>query len=251
MLLSLPDNSAVAHLVLPFLTDSALSAAPSFNLDPLSDMQVELLDRSGLSGSASLIVDLNQAFPEGCVVWPQGRLSEVPPKSWRVGFSKGSVIPVPLDSLEGMSNADSAFVTRELARLSSMVAEGGDSAFRGLPFAVRKAYRLSLPSTSVLVGDVVRRIPEEANPRQEHLLLIAERPAGSSAGYSAAFHSRVAGTEEAVRTSEILGAVRFVKTNMPAIILSFEYEEGGRIALVERRGARAWRITWRSAYTGC
>src|SRR5687768_11913799 len=60
MLLSIPDNSAVAHVVLPFLTDSVLSTAPSFTLDSFSDLQVELLDRSGLSGSASLIVDLNQ-----------------------------------------------------------------------------------------------------------------------------------------------------------------------------------------------
>ena len=158
---------------------------------------------------------------------------------------------LPVDSLETMSAADSASVTREIARLSSMVAEGDDPAFRGLPFSVRKAYRFSLPAISVLAGDVVRKINEEANPREEHLLIVAERTAGTTAPYDAVFHTRVAGSEEAVRTNEILGAVQFVRNKRPALVVSFEYADGGRVALLQRISNREWKVTWRSAYTGC
>lgn len=251
MLLSVADNSAGAFVILPLLTDSTLSASTVFKMDSVSGMQVELFNRAGLAGSTSLIVDARQSVAEGCLSWPQGRLADVPAKAWRIGFAKGTVVPLPLDSLEAMSSADSSLATHELARLSSVLAEGNDPAFRGLPFVVRKAYRFSLSTMSVLAGDVVRKINEEANPREEHLLLLAERPSSGSNGYSAAFHTRVAGTEDAVRTNEILAVVQFVKSNRPGIVVSFEYEDGGRVALLQRMGDHAWKITWRSAYAGC
>jgi hypothetical protein len=250
MLLSISDNSAAALVVLPQMTDSTIGSSP-FLVDSLSGLPVELFSRDGLSGSTLLTVDSRQSPHEGCLSWPQARLSEIPADPWRMGFVQGVVAPLPLDSTESMGKGDSTFVTRELARLSSLVAEGDDSTFRGLPFAVRKAYRFSHKDISVLVGDVIRKIPEEANPREEHLLVLAERAVSSSGSYSPVFHTRVAGAEDAVRTNDILGAVRFVKTGRPALVVAFEYEDGGRVALLQRMNEREWRITWRSAYTGC
>lgn len=250
MFLSFGDNLAATSVVFPLLTDSTIGRTP-VKLDSLSNVSVELFSRRGLSGSTSLVVTPGTAQSEGCLSWPTARLAEAPSEPWRAGFIQGVVAPIPLDSLETMSGPDSAFVTRELARLSSALAEGDDPAFRGLPFSVRKAYRFSLRETSVLAGDVVRKINEEANPREEHLLVVGERPATATDGYSAVFHTRVAGAEDAVRTNEILSAVRFVKTQRPALVISFEYEDGGRVALLQRMSAREWKITWRSAYTGC
>ena len=251
MLLSVPDNSASVSVVIPSMTDSTLASTSAFELDSLSGAAVELLNREGLAGSSVLVLDQQQQTPEGCVVWPKVRLSEVPPKPWRIGFVRGVVVPLPLDSLERMSGSDSTFIVRELARLSSMVAEGEDPAFQGLPFSVRKAFRFALPKRSVVVGDIVRRINEEANPREEHLLLIAERAATGSDGYSSVFNSRVAGAEDAVRTSEILSAVRFVKGNTAAVIVAFDFADGGRTALIQRVSDTEWKITWRSAFSGC
>jgi hypothetical protein len=105
--------------------------------------------------------------------------------------------------------------------------------------------------TIVLIGTIVRKINEEANPREEHLLLIVERSAGADAPYTVAYQNRTSGAEADVRTNAILAAVRFVKTNTPAIVISFEYDDGGQIALIERVANHTWKITWRSAYTGC
>lgn len=250
MLIAIADNSAGASVVLPLLTDSSLNALPRLAVDSLSNSPVELFSRAGLAGSTAVIVERNQQIAESCAAWPRARLAEVPEKTWRIGFMRGIAVPLPLDSLEGMTPQDSTMITRELARLSSMVAEGDDPAFRGLPFSVRKAYRFAISGRSVLIGDVVRKLNEEANPRQEHLLLIAEKPT-DGAEYSVVFQSRVAGAEDAVRTNEILSALRFVKTKRPAVVVSFEYEDGGRIALIQRAGNAAWNLTWRSAYTGC
>ena len=250
MLLAVAENSATAFVVLPFLSDSTIDPS-ALAIDSLSDTAVELFSRRGLSGSTALVIGPDSVHTEGCLSWPTARLAEIPPEPWKVGFVRGAVAALPLDSLEVMRNADSAAVTVELARLSSALAEGDDPAFRGLPFSVRKAYRFGFGETSMLAGDVVRKINEEANPREEHILVVAERAASSKGPYSAVFHTRVAGAEDAVRTNEILAAVRFVRGNRPALVVSFEYEDGGRVALLQRVSAREWRMTWRSAYTGC
>lgn len=250
MLLSIADNSAAAWVVLPFLDDSTIESA-DFDIDSLSEKPVELFSRRGLSGATALVIKPDSAQREGCLSWPQAGLAEIPPDHWRVGFVRGVVAPLPLDSLETMRSSDSSAVTSELARLSSALAEGDDPAFRGLPFTVREAYRFTLRETTVLAGDVVRRIAEEANPREEHLLVVAEKPSTGPGAYTAVFHSRVAGAEDAVRTNEILAAVRFVKSSRPALVIAFDYEDGGRVALLQRMSQREWRITWRSAYTGC
>ena len=249
MLLAGAESMATTAVVLPWLTDSELASAPGFALDSLSNMPVDLFDLAGLAGSSPLVVSSQKLNTEGCLSWPTGSLSQ-PPLHWRFGLRKGTATAFPLDSLEGMTASDSSQVTIEIARIASAVAEGSDPVFRGLPFAVRHAYRFALGSSSILVADVVRKINEEANPREEHLLLIAERSSAADAKYEAAFHSRVAGSEEAVRTNEILGAIKFVRGN-PAIVVTFEYEDGGKVALLERSGERQWRITWRSAYAGC
>lgn len=251
LLLPVTENSAAALVVLPSHTDSTLTTTPELPGDLLAGATVELFSRSGLAGSTTLSVDRGTHLPEGCLSWPQARLSDVVARPWRIGFVKGMVAAIPLDSLETMSAADSVFLTRELARISSAVAEGDDPAYRGLPFAVRKAYRFAFGSTSIIAGDVVRKINEEANPREERLFLLAERPLAATAEYGVAFSTRVAGAEDAIRTNEVLGAVRLVRTNRPAIVMSFEYFDGGRIALLQRTGNREWKTTWQSAYTGC
>ncbi len=249
MLLAIPDNMATAAVVLPYLTDSALVSTPSFALDEYSGTQFELFGTSGVNGTATLIVNSQNAGNEGCAAWPAGTLSPVPLKSWRAGFRKGVARGLPLDSIQGMTQADSAFITSEILRLAAASIDGDDPVFRGLPFVAQRLYRFRLGDVNVVFASVIRKINQEANPREEHVLIVAEKKTAAAA-YSLAFQSRVAGSEEVVRTNEILGAVRFSR-GRPAIILAFEYEEGGKIALLERVANQQWKITWRSAFTGC
>ncbi len=249
MLLSTPDNMATTAVVLPYLTDSALSSTTSFALNEFSDAQFELFGANGATGTTTLVVNSQAMSGDGCASWPAGNLSPVPQKSWRVGFRKGAARGLPLDSIQEMTQVDSLFITRETVRLAAASVEGDDPAFRGLPFAAQRLYRFRVGDVTVVVADVVRKINQEANPREEHVLIVAEQSAPST-GYVLAFQSRVAGLEEVVRTNEILGAVRFTR-GRPAIILMFDYEEGNKVALLERVANQQWRVTWRSAFTNC
>ena len=247
LVLPVADNSAAVSIVLPMMNDSTLSHAAPVSADPLLGTTIDLFDRSGPAGSAQLFSRGQSSPAEGCLAWPVLSLREPIAKTWQVGFKSGVAVSIPLDSLEGLTSADSVSVTTELARLASALPASNDSAFQGLPFSVRKAYRTK---QSILIGDIVRKINEEANPREEHLLLIAEPNPSDRAHYVTVFHSRAAGSEEAVRTSDLLAAVQFVRNKKTSLVISFGYENGNRVALIERASG-SWKVTWRSAYTGC
>lgn len=251
MVLPAADDGITAALVLPHETDSTLSISPTFQIDSFANAAVDLFSTVGGVGTSSIAVNSQQPPAEGCLVWPGVRLVTKPSKAWTVGFRAGYAKPIQIDSVENLNASDSLSITTELVKEASAISMKGDPAFQGLPFIVQKAYRISIGDTTALIGSIIRKINEEANPREEHLLLIVERAAGPDAAYSVAYQNRSAGAEDAVRTNAILAAVRFVKTNRAAIVLSFEYDDGGQVALLEHVASHTWKITWRSAYTGC
>jgi hypothetical protein len=251
MLISAADDGITAALVMPNETDSSMVLKKTFQVDALANTPVDLFNAAGAAGNSSIAVNSQQLPNEGCLVWPAARLVTKPSGTWTVGFSAGHVRPIQIDSVEKLGQADSVNITTELVKQASALSVNADPAFRGLPFIVRKAYRLSMGETTALVGSIVRKINEEANPREEHLLLIVERNGGPDSPYAVAYQNRTSGAEADVRTNAVLAAVRFVKTNTPAIVLLFEYDDGGQLALLERVANHTWKITWRSAYTGC
>ena len=237
-------------IILPGLTDSALAATSHFELASVSNASVELFGSRGLAGNSKLQAVSQPASSSGCVSWPTATLARMPATDWRVAFEEGRAVGLPLDSLEGMNSADSARFVGSVLQAVSALSNAGDPAFRGIPYFVRKGYRLSLSPSTILVAEAIRRIPEEANPREEHLLVLAERTR-DDAGYRVGFYKRSAGSEESLETSEILAAVRFTASSRPAIVVRLDYEDGGKIGLLERVAAGTWRITWKSAYTDC
>jgi len=250
MVVSKSRASPDVAIILPGLTDSALAATSHFELATVANAPLELFGARGLAGNSKLQAVSQPGSSSGCVGWPTGTLARMPATDWRVSFEEGRAVGLPLDSLEGMNSADSARFVGSILQAVSALSNAGDPAFRGIPYFVRKGYRLALSPSTVLVAEAIRRIPEEANPREEHLLVLAER-ARDDAGYRVGFYKRSAGSEESLETSEILAAVRFTASSRPAIVVRLDYDDGGKIGLLERVAPGTWRITWRSAYTDC
>lgn len=248
MVLALGDGDSVG-IVLPQATDSSM---PSQELTaPPSDLTVDLFGRGGKIASAVAATPVTRAVGAGeCRSWPAGRIR--PARSgWRVGFTTGRVAGIPLDSIEGMSGVDSAALANAITENVASLASASDSDFDGFPFRVRSAYTFRTDSIAGVIADVVRSVNEEANPRLEHLFVIGERPAKSTSKYRVAFFSRTAGAEEAAEITELLAVVLVGPGKRPAAVVNIEYDEGGKLGLLERTGPGQWRFRWRSAYTGC
>jgi hypothetical protein len=95
-------------------------------------------------------------------------------------------------------------------------------------------------------------VNQEADPQEEQTLLIAERDSAVTAGrYQLVYAERSYGKEEDVVSTELVAAVRFGVNGIPALVVARDSDAGLAYALIERSGARQWRVRWTSALAKC
>lgn len=244
------DNSDTVGVVIPEATDSTIEALQGMAA-PISGLKFDLFGRAGKSASAIALTPVSQRDTgEQCYSWPLAKLASSR-ANWRIGFVSGRVQSIPLDSIESMNSPDSSALAVSLAQTAATLPAASDPTFRGLPFRVRSAYRFTLDSLDVVIADVVRTVNEEANPRVEHLLIVGEKPRNIVGKLDVGYYSRTAGKEESVQATELLAAVRVGASRRPVIVVNIEYDDGGKLGLIERTASGEWSATWRSAYTDC
>ncbi len=249
MIVSRASGDSIA-IVLPEATDSTIESLQGVS-PPMSGLTFDLFGRGGRVASAVGVLLLPPVdVKQECDSWPLAKLRSAH-SNWRVGFSSGRVHAIVLDSIEAMPSADSAALAASLAQMAATLPIVSDPTFRGLPFRVRSAYTFRLDSIDAVIADVVRSVNEEANPRLEHLLIIGERPVGTRGKYNLRYFSRTAGAEESTQATEVLAAIQIGAEKRPAIVVNIEYDDGGKLGLIERTGPDEWRATWKSAYTDC
>jgi hypothetical protein len=221
----------------------------------LDGVTVDLFALTGKVGTARVAAGARAAIvadPEECQPWPTVRLGAAPPAgAWRVALAAGRAVPIEVDSLEGLAGADSAGRAAEVARLASLVPRTNTREFAGLPFAVRQARRFTTGGVDVLVAEAVRKLGQEANPREQHVLLVAERPAGGRGKFELAYHETSVGDETEVETRDVLAALMVGEKRTVTLMLNREYGDAVAYSLLERMGARRWRVRWTSARVGC
>jgi len=250
MIVAIGSGGDSVAVVLPEAADSTVASFQGIN-PPISGLTFDLFGRGGRIGSSVAASPLPPVdTKQECYSWPLAKLQSAR-SNWRVGFVNGHVHAIMLDSIEAMPSADSAALAVSLAQTAATLPFASDPTFRGLPFRVRSAYTFRLDSVDVVIADVVRSVNEEANPRLEHLFLIGERPAKTSGKYNLGYYNRTAGAEESTQATEVLTAVEIGAARRPAIIVNIEYDDGGKLGLIERTGYGQWRATWKSAYTDC
>ncbi|HEX7116279.1 MAG TPA: hypothetical protein VF193_14220 [Steroidobacter sp.] len=258
MLLVRGDTPSAAWVVFPQYVDSALPDTVRFNLRPLRDAHVELQARNGTEDSAR-VASLTSTTWVGdeCIEWPRATVQRASngaaPVDWSVAFVRGAVAPVPLDSIEGLSSPDSAQLAAELTRLASALPVPESRTFRSIPFAVRTAYLFSAaPGIQGVIADVVQKLNQEANPLEQHTLIVAEHDSTHpDSTFRTVFHERTSGSEEKLETTEVLAAVRYSSSRRMALVLLRDGAESSAYALLERSERGTWRVRWTSVYTGC
>ena len=245
-----------ANVVFPGFSDSTLTDTTTFDTSGLAGMQVDLFSRAGMTGRGHLQTVAGPTRSDGCLSWPDAIItvdSAAPNSAWTIAFAANHVRPVPLDSIESFTRADSTRLTVDVARMASVIPDDTATAFRGIPFFVRQIRRFQTePQSRVLVASVTRRLNQEANPLEEQLLLVAERSDSTSAGrWVPVYYERVSGQEETIETTDVLAAVMLGEGETPAIVLIRDYGDGSAYSLLTRARDGVWRISWSSAYAGC
>jgi hypothetical protein len=243
-----------ALIVVPAFTEGMRLDSVSYEGQTLPSGAVDLLARGRLVTRATIASTAPAKNEADCSTWPTAQLvsaqagATIP--SWTVGFSAGRAEIIPVDSIEGLPRADSARLAADVARLASALPNDTAQGLRGLPFIVRTVRRFKPDSASdMLVAEVIRRLNEEASPREEQIFLVAGR---DSAGPYAPFYvERASGAEESLTTTDVLAVVRLGASRRLTLVLAREFGEGVAYSLLQRSGSRTWRARWTSAYAGC
>jgi hypothetical protein len=187
--------------------------------------------------NASLVVSDSQVCGEA----PTIRIGEAT-AAWSVGLRLRSAVTLKMDSIQALPSSDSARLVADLARLASTVTASQESRFSGLPFVVLSAHQFDVTGTRTVVAHLVRRLPQEASPLEEHTFVLGERPARPAGdAYVLRFEQRSEGTEETADHYEVLAAVRAGEITF--LVLSREQEARTVYEILER-GKIGWRVRW-------
>ena len=218
----------------------------------MGDGRLELFARGGRVGVARLSVEAPPPVDSGCTAWPVARLvvdaGGSPP--WTAAFAAGRVVPIVLDSIEGLSARDSARLAINLARLASAVPDDTVATFRGLPFVVLRAWRSVGLDTGFVVATLARRVNQEDAPKEERLVIVIDQIGPDPRTWVVAWHERASGREDELVVAEPLMAFRAGRS--PDVHLLFGRDDGVALgAAVLTRGAAGWRVLWESAVAGC
>ena len=253
------DVPGIGEVIFPEVTDSTFGDSALMDLAPIRGSRVTLYSRRGEVGSATVIGEDTTAqadsSDDACEDWPLVRLrneSRGPTAPWTVGIAAGHARSIPLDSMDHAARGDSARLADEVVRLAAGLPGDTAQAFRGLPYYVRSVRRFQpSPGVQALVADVSRRINQEADPREEQLLFIAEGDSGRTDGpWRVAFSERASGHEGTVETHDILAALAIGAARRPTLVLARYVGDGVAYALLERDGPARWALRWVSAASG-
>jgi hypothetical protein len=242
-------TGALAWLVNPAYGDAqaldTLTAA-SWNVE---GTQLAMLDGAEVIGTGRVS---GLRYDSTCAGWPTASIvtETGTATAWRVAFPEGSVEGATFDSLPVLSAADSASRARAGALAASRLPDDTVAAFRGRPFIVRQASRFSVGADTLgTVFEIVRLVPQEANPLQEQILILTEE--GSSRPAVIAFHEREIGPEESMGSIELLGVLRVSSSGRLVLLVRRESEAGFVLEWIERSPNGTWVVRWRSATDSC
>ena len=192
-----------------------------------------------------------------CTGWPTWRVSRprssAPLRPWAVGFVGATVQPVPLDSIESLTRADSARLAAEVTRLASTLPSSAADRLAGLPFTVTSLWRFRAgPGVEGVAANLVRRVNQEARPLEERTLLIAERDSSRrDERFILGYYDRAQGAEETVESRDVLALARMSPNAQPMLVMARDFGDGMAYAIVERDPTGRWREKWRSARGRC
>jgi len=260
------DSAAGSFIVLPTvdggLTSGSLLRADASELTvsdttgvgiALADGRLDLFSRSGKVATVRLTVDAAPRVDAGCTAWPVARLTAVADASvapWTAAFVADRVTAIPLDSIEGLGTRDSVRLAVDLTRLASALRDDTSTTFRGLPFVVLRAYRARGLDTTFVVATLARRVNQEADPKEERLVIVVDVVGSDSRNWTVAWHERASGLEEELVVAEPLFAFR--ANGSPHVRLLFGRDDGVALgAAVLERGRAGWHVLWESAVAGC
>lgn len=175
-----------------------------------------------------------------------------PGAPWILRQPDGALAPLPLVTIESLASRDSAGLAARIARAVDVLPSDTTVAdFRGLPVAVRAAWRFApAPGDTVVVALVARRLPMESNPLEELFFLVASpgQRQGVRDPLVGGWVVREVATEESIAVRELLAA--YGSGDTLTLVIAHDAGAGVRVELLSRRASK-WDLEWSGPLPYC
>lgn len=244
------------RLVVPELGDRRF-ADSAIAIKAGDSIPVTLIGRRGNTAAARVRVVDAEVGAGSCLTWPSVEIDRVAyagrsgARSWRIAVERDSVTPVLVDSLPGLRATDSLTLVAAIDSMLAAVPADADSALRGIPFGMRRAYAFRVAGAAMIAAELARTSSAEADPREERLFVVGERRGAGAETYALVFSRRMAGRADSTGMVELLAVMTARATGRGIIALGVEEAAGLRLQLVERVGRKLWKPAWSSAVSFC
>ncbi len=171
---------------------------------------------------------------------------------WTLRQVDGSLAPLALEAIGSLASRDSAGLAARIARAVDVLpSDTSEADFRGLPVAVRAAWRFSpAPGDTIVVALVARRLPMESNPLEELFFLVAApgQRQGVRDPLVEGWVIREVATEESIAVRELLAA--YSARDALALVIAHDAGAGVRAELLSRRASK-WSVEWSGPLPFC
>lgn len=171
---------------------------------------------------------------------------------WTLRQVDASLEQLALVAIESLASRDSAGLAARISRAVDVLpSDTSEADFRGLPVAVRAAWRFaSAPGDTVVVALVARRLPMESNPLEELFFLVASpgQRQGVRDPLVEGWVVREVATEESIAVRELLAAYR--SGDVLSLVIAHDAGAGVRAELLSRRASK-WSVEWSGPLPSC
>jgi hypothetical protein len=162
---------------------------------------------------------------------------------WTLRQVDASLEQLALVAIESLASRDSAGFAARIARAVDVLpSDTSEADFRGLPVAVRAAWRFApAPGDTIVAALVARRLPMESNPLEELFFLVASpgQRQGVRDPLVEGWVVREVATEESIAVRELLGAYR--SGDAISLVIAHDAGAGVRAELLSRRASK-WSV---------
>lgn len=171
---------------------------------------------------------------------------------WALRQVDGSLAPLALEAIESLASRDSAGLAARIARAVDVLPSDTSVAdFRGLPVAVRAAWRFApAPGDTIVAALGARRLPMESNPLEELFFLVASpgQRQGVRDPLVERWVVREVAAEESIAVRELLAA--YGSGDTLSLVIAHDAGAGVRVELLSRRASK-WSVEWSGPLSFC
>lgn len=171
---------------------------------------------------------------------------------WTLRQADASLEPLVLVGIESLASRDSAGLAARIARAVDVLPSDTSVAdFRGLPVAVRAAWRFApAPGDTIVAALGARRLPMESNPLEELFFLVASpgQRQGVRDPLVERWVVREVAAEESIAVRELLAA--YGSGDTLSLVIAHDAGAGVRVELLSRRASK-WSVEWSGPLSFC